>query len=368
MTEYPQRNRDVLAGRSGGKILWQPRIGEWYDARIFRGIPLPDEYQGLGLNDIYRRLGCSARTYAYMDCIKAIEDPRVRRCREQVAPHEYKETIWTPAGTLTQIIQTSDSTGGVYPKKWFVADEDDLAVDTWLMEHTDWAFDLAHYKELFALWGDLGISGTTVPHISIQRLTHDTMGLENAVYALYDYPEAMARNLAAARECETRLLAMLCDCPVEIINFGGHGDSRLLSPQMLEAYMIDICQEWNDALHAAGKFTYSHWDGATKALLPYVKELGFTAIEAITPEPQGDVTIPEMKAALGEHTMLVDGIAAILFDERYSLQQLGDQARELIDAFAPRLILGISDEISYTGDIERIRYIQEIVDEYNRSM
>ena len=38
---------------------------------------------------------------------------------------------------------------------------------------------------------------------------------------------------------------------------------------------------------------------------------------------------------------------------------------KIIDLFAPNLILGISDEISSTGDIERIRLVGKIVDEYN---
>lgn len=41
---------------------------------------------------------------------------------------------------------------------------------------------------------------------------------------------------------------------------------------------------------------------------------------------------------------------------------------KLIDLFAPRLILGISDEISSTGDIERIRLVGRIVEEYNASL
>lgn len=363
---HPQLNRDVLTGKSNGKILWQPRIGEWYDARIFAGEPLPERYQGLTLNQIYRELGCSARTYEYMSCIKRKEDSRIRTTTRWLAPLEYEETIETPVGKITQIIRKNTSNSGIYPKKWFVVEEEDLKVDCWLQEHTEWEFDLDRYEKLHREWGDLGISATTTPHISIQRLTHDTMGLENAVYAIYDYPGLVEKNLRAADECQQRLLRMLCESPIEIINFGGHGDSRLLSPAFMEDYLLPVCQSWNETLHAAGKITYSHWDGAVKALLPYIKELGFDAIEAITPMPQGDVTVDEMKAALGDHTFLVDGIAAILFDEAYPLAQLEAQTRDIIEKFAPKLVLGISDEIAYTGNIERIRFVGEIVDEYNR--
>ena len=53
---------------------------------------------------------------------------------------------------------------------------------------------------------------------------------------------------------------------------------------------------------------------------------------------------------------LLDGIPAIYFDETFGEQTLIDCARECIDLFAPNIILGISDEISSTGDIERVEH------------
>ena len=41
------------------------------------------------------------------------------------------------------------------------------------------------------------------------------------------------------------------------------------------------------------------------------------------------------------------------------------QKVKVIDLFAPKLVLGISDELSSTGDIERVRVVGEIVNAYN---
>ena len=41
------------------------------------------------------------------------------------------------------------------------------------------------------------------------------------------------------------------------------------------------------------------------------------------------------------------------------------QARQLIDLFAGKLILGISDEMSSTGNIDRVKFITDLVDDYN---
>ena len=88
-------------------------------------------------------------------------------------------------------------------------------------------------------------------------------------------------------------------------------------------------------------------------------------IEAITPRPQGDVELEEIKEALGDEMFLIDGIPAVLFDDYYPESALVEFTHKIIEMFAPRLILGISDEISSTGNIERLRAVARIVDEYN---
>jgi hypothetical protein len=90
-------------------------------------------------------------------------------------------------------------------------------------------------------------------------------------------------------------------------------------------------------------------------------------IEAITPVPQGDVTLEEIRAGLGDDMLLLDGIPAVFFDEDFPVSALEECTHRLIELFAPRLILGISDEMSSHGDIERIRVVGRIVDEYNAS-
>jgi hypothetical protein len=44
---------------------------------------------------------------------------------------------------------------------------------------------------------------------------------------------------------------------------------------------------------------------------------------------------------------------------------LVDCTRRLIELFAPRPVLGTCDEISSTGDLDRIKVVGEAIDEYN---
>ena len=62
---------------------------------------------------------------------------------------------------------------------------------------------------------------------------------------------------------------------------------------------------------------------------------------------------------------LYDGIPAIYFDDTYPVETLVSCTNRLIELFAPQLVLNISDEISSSGDIERIKIAGEIVEEFN---
>lgn len=77
------------------------------------------------------------------------------------------------------------------------------------------------------------------------------------------------------------------------------------------------------------------------------------------------MTIEEIKESFGDTVHLIDGIPAILFDELYPIERLKRTTRQLLDLFAGQLILGISDEMSSTGNIDRIRTVIELVDDHN---
>src|SRR5690606_17578328 len=117
-------------------------------------------------------------------------------------------------------------------------------------------------------------------------------------------------------------------------------------------------------LHQAGKFCSVHADGAVRPILRLLVECGFDAIEAPTPKPQGDVTLEEIMAALGDHVILQDGIPALLFCPEFSEDELLACAEKILRMFAPRLILGASDEVPPDADLGRVRMVGELVKKF----
>lgn len=361
-----QLNLDIYRGASRGRILWQPRIGCWLRDREFRGDKLPKPYEGMTKPEIYKALHCSARPYeAYARCFKRIEDSRVHKYTAKLNEFETEYITETPVGKISAIGRRTPSSPREIKKKWLITSEEDIKVACWIEERCQWVFDEEAYLEEYAIWGELGASTMYLPRVNIQHLYINVMGVQETVFALSDYPGTVEKYFKALDESHERLIEVVNRCPIQIVNFGDNLHCSTLSPALFEKYVLPAYQKRNELLHKAGKYTNSHWDGNTKALLPYAKECGLDGIEAITPEPMGDVTLEEMKEALGDQLILIDGIAAILFDDIFPEEDLISQTHRIIELFAPKLILGISDEISSTGNIERIRIVGRIVDNYN---
>jgi hypothetical protein len=144
-------------------------------------------------------------------------------------------------------------------------------------------------------------------------------------------------------------------------------DHHYLTPGLFERYVLPEYQRRSELLRNAGKYTFAHWDGSVKGLLRYAKRTKLDGMEALTPIPQGDVTIQEIKDALGD-MVLVDGIPMTWFLPHETNEDLERVTREVIETFSPNLILGISDEPSPVCDIEKVRLVAEIVKEYEKQV
>lgn len=233
-------------------------------------------------------------------------------------------------------------------------------------KHTDWAYSQENFDKIHAEWGDLGAPCVFMPRVNLQRLYIDLMGVEQTVYALADYPETVEQYFEALHDSQMKLIDVINASPIQIINFGDNVHSGTLSPALFEKYVLPEYKIRCEKLHQAGKFVHAHFDGDNRGLMEYYQQTGLDGIEAITPIPQGDVTLEEVHKYLGDNMFLIDGIPAVYFDREFSEEVLVDCVYKILRLFAPGLILGISDEISSSGDIERVRLVGKIVEEYNR--
>jgi hypothetical protein len=361
-------HEDVAFGRANGMVIWQPRILAWFDDRRRAGEPLPGRFKGANEVQMYRELGCSNRIYEYNRCFQMVDHARVTRSKIELDATRTKNVIETPVGMLSEVLQRNPDSWYQPAEKHWIETPDDMRIATWLMDNSDWQWDQRVYDELVAKWGRVGAPTMYMPRVNVEYLYLNVMNVESATFAIYEWGGVVKDFFRALHENQLRMIDVINHSPIRIINFGDNLHCATLSPDLYEKYVLPAYLERCERLHRAGKFVCSHWDGEVKSLLKFARVSGLDGIEAITPKPQGDVTLEEVKEALGDDVYLLDGIPAVLFDTTFPEEELIACTEKVIELFAPKLILGISDEMSAQGEIERVAAVGRVVDDYNAAI
>ncbi len=349
------------------RVLWQPRIYYWYNGRTADGT-MPERYSGMSMLEIYDDLHASPR---YSPEVLGLS-PFATETDDTVRAHSYEDdenivtTRDTPAGSLREVCRKGRGGSGGYHTEYPVKTPADMEVMKYILEHTTFGFDADAFAEAEATFGSRGLTQTYYPRSPYQRLVINYMGWENTIYALHDHRAETESFMDAIAQSDDAMYDVIVNSPVRILNFGENIDVHINPPDIYERYFVPYYKKRVEQLHDAGKFCHIHMDGALKPLLPQLNAPGFDGIEAATPLPQGDVTLEELKAAMGD-TILLDGIPAILFLPQYSDEELIEFATRVMDLFAPTLILGISDELPPPADIEKVRLVSDLVEDYTIS-
>ena len=348
----------------GARLVFQPRLETWIAVNRKRGT-LPARYRNIPPLGIYADLNCSFRPYHFFNhCLTHTFTDRVCEkigTREADGVTRIVNNWSTPRGNLELVrTRTSDS---VHIERFPVRTPGDMRTFAYLLEAENFGWDEGLFGSLNAyVAGDATAPALYLPRVNIMRLAIQWMGFEATHYALHDYPKETRRLIRIMDACEKKFLDVAAACPVELINYGDNVDGNLVSPPLVEEFILPAYERRADALKPAGKFLYAHWDGSVKQLLPYARTCFLDGLEALTPVPQGDVTLEEIKAAVGD-MVLVDVLPMLAFMPNVPMNEFERVVRRTIDMFAPRLILGISDELAPNCDIERVRRVAQIVND-----
>lgn len=360
---FRERTLAIFRHEPVDNIVYQPRIEHWYHYNKAREC-LPERYSNMELIDIYDDLKCSIRPYHYFnDCIRYENSPDVTYETIQDGDIHTWRTI-TPVGELTTRTRVSSLANHTeeYPVKT-TADVDTLE---YILRNRKVWFDLELYKKRDAFIGNRAAPMLFLPRVNMQRILIEIVGWQETVYMLADDRPLIERLVNIINETDEHIIQTVINSPMEIINFGDNIDEYLLPPPLFEEFVLPVYQDRGDRFRAVGKFTQTHFDGNVKHLLKYAHDCRLDGFEALTPIPQGDLTIQEMKDALGDDLILLDGIPMTSFLPDSDYDEFERMTRRIIETFSPNLILGISDEPSPVCDIERVRRVSEILEEYTK--
>jgi hypothetical protein len=318
----------------------------------------------MDLLDVFDDLRISMR---YVQYYTGMPEPVVRSFAPEVKIHEEfgtktgRRVYETPHGPLIEnhkftIDKTWREVG--FPVKGV----DDLKKLRWLFERMIWSFSEENFGQGSAFIAHRGEPQFWVPKSPYQALAQQWMRLEDLIYALADCPDEVEATMQVIDDSYDPLYAqIIASGKAKIVNFGENIHEQLLSPRYFEQYLIPFYEKRSGQLRQAGIYTHVHIDGYFRNLLKYLKHLPFDGLEALTPLPQGDMSLAEIKENIGDKVLL-DGIPAVLFLPDYSREQLMQTVEEIVTLFHPRLVLGVSDEVPQGAGqeaIERVRLVSE---------
>lgn len=357
-------NLSIFEGINKEGVLWQPRLETWIDYHRKKGT-LPKPFRGLDNLEIYDALRCSVRYAASCGIIKYYEPEEVEEFEEWLDENHHAKVIRIPEGELRTIHRVIRERGEVKNdrvKEFAVKTEKDLRVLIGLINRERFRADLEEFERAVRKVGHRAEPTIFLSGSGFTDLIKWWCGLANTFYLLYDHPKIVEEYLKACDLRDERLIEAALKLPCRIFNLGDHITNEFTPPPILERYLLPRWQRISKWLSQEGRFVHSHWDGNVRLLLPYLKKTGLHGVEALTPKPQGDIELEEIKEAVGERMVVLDLIPAIYFLPGYPLKEILEFTKKVIDMFAPRLILGVSDEISEVGQIEKIEAISEFID------
>ncbi len=344
-------------------VLWQPRLETWISHHRECGT-MPAVFKEMDDLEIYDALGCSVR-YAASAGLESYEIREEMVTVEERHPEHTVRIVRTPLGELRTVERVIWKNGRVVNSRieeFAVKSVEDLKVLTDLINRQQFCANLPAFERAVKKMGSRGEPTIYLSSSGFTDLIKWWSGLENGFYLLYDHPREVEVYLEACERRDERMLDAALQLPCRIFNLGDHATNEFTPPPILKKYLIPRWQRIAERLHKEGRFVHSHWDGNARLILPFLKETNLDGVEALTPAPMGDITIKQIKEAVGDKMVLLDLLPAIDFLENYPLDRLLDFTKEVIDTFAPRLILGISDELPPSGQIKKVEAISELVD------
>ena len=372
--DFRERIIRTFEHKSVDKIVWQPRFGYWFNNYVAKATEenyseyekyVPKEYIELDTMEISDDLNSSIRYPGESLSIglfhnNYMTDAQIKTKSTPLEGGGTERFIETPQGKLSQERRNG------YTTKHLVKKIEDLKVAKYLVENTDFNFNIHGYNLAEEIMEpDYGLVCSYYFRSPYQQLILNWLGFENTIKFLRKYPREMEEFTQVMDKWDRKQYEeVICKTPLKWVNFGENIDHNLSPPPYFKKYLLEYYEDRVKMLKKANIYSHIHIDGSFKDLLPLLADLPFDGIEALTPKPQGDVTLQELHRSVGDSgKILLDIIPATLFMEEFPEQRLIDTTKEILDMFGDQIILGISDELC-VGDGRRLKTVSKIVDKF----
>jgi uroporphyrinogen-III decarboxylase len=273
--------------------------------------------------------------------------------------------ITTPDRTLTQESVKPDAgaaTQGLMSamRKHLLETPDDIAAFIRWLPELD-AQEIRSMRETAAGWrarvGDRGINAPW-GWAGVFNYASDLWGIENLMMAPYTDETLYAALMDTLTRHMIACNAPLIEGGADAIGLQGHiANGRSVSPDYFMEHVFPYEKRLIDAIHGQGAYTVYHNCGCAHAFYGCYRELGMTVWETVAEAPQGDNTLAEAKAVMGDRVCLLGNLDQLRFLKTATPAEVDAKAREIVRIGKPggRYLFAASDFLEKNTPAENVR-------------
>lgn len=353
----------VMGGKKADSIVWTADLTYWVAGQMQAGRGRPEWNTEMGHLALCRDLGCMPYYwYEHMTvCAPQYDGVEVKA---EVSGSRRTQTWETPVGRVVMEITALPETSSEAITKYPVENGDDLKVFLHILRHRQWVpCHLDTYRERVDRWAPFdGVPPAALPRSPLPSLFCEWAGVQNGIYLLMDFPDEIREALTLMEKQEEPIVEALIRVAPPVVHFTDNLSSDNLA-SLFDDYMAEPYRRRLARLHAAGIRCAVHLDGTIRGLLPKVAASGFDAVEALTPQPVGDVGLQEMRAVAGRLDLVLwGGVPGAMFAPPFTWRDMEAHVEKLLEHWTGTpFVVGVADQVPPNGDIEFVRRIAEMV-------
>jgi hypothetical protein len=360
---HRERILNVLNGRGdqNDRPPYFPDLSYYHKVRRDAGT-MPEPFAGLSLLDLHRRIDCGLPVHLYTETLYETHyddsEWTVTDQSELLQTHR----IRTPAGELVGRRERPHRHESWFWREHLVKTHDDLAVIEHIYQHRKLVAKPAAVQAVLDELGGFGFVDLVLPRSPLPRLLIDLAGIEGGILLLLDDADRCGAFFDVVAAGDDVAFELIGELPGGVCIFGDNVDEVIVSPPLYRKYSLPYYQRRCEQLHAAGKLAACHMDGRLRGLLPMVADTGLDILDGLTPAPMNDWTLEEALAAMAPGQRLWCGVPCSCFcDGTATADQIRAFGQRILDAFGPRVVLNVGDQVPPDADIELVAELGAIV-------
>ncbi len=352
----------ALHGELPDRLPWAPEFNGRFCDRILHEVSGPAFVPDDAYIESCRRM--RAECFARADAI-AITYPNVEVIETRNSD-DITRTFRAPSRELTLRARMIHDIGVEMEYQHMVRTVEGVKAYQFIYEDAVYSPRYDYVRRRHEAMGQAGLYSIFGPPTPLLDLIMFQIRLPTIYFLMEDHPAEMEELLATMhrRNCEYYELAAAA--PGEVVRSFEDTSTTLVSPDLYRRYCLKQLQDYRDICHAHGKLFVPHMCGFLRGVLADLAQTGLDGIEAVTPPPLGDCPIGLARQALGPEVTLIGGL-----DPTQFVGATPDKTRAMIRDYVSqmgdgrRMVLG-HEEIHIRADLESVRVIPDLLDEYAR--